>query len=617
MSRKQRRLPQQTFEVSQKDLEGYYSKYLPGFAPGGAYKEQPYKSSAMHTTTGGRLAGFMNRVAGGVKDAVTPNPTRPSVNKRDYQRTTITNNTNQDQYYDFDDGSVETKNVAMAEGINGALGMDNYLSGLQEVVDKDGNPVFSESSWNRDTGGVDYTNTDPAARTTQDLANERLSAAGAQYMNFDNEGNVTSYNNGTENVTYDPYAPIAPVGTNNTTTTIGEAHVPTAPVTTTTTTQGTSNQAQADEAYQNTLETNRYGGGLRRFQGHIGTSEYDDAGNELDAFGNPNAAVTPNLLSRLGRYDPEDWNEGRGATGDALGWAAQSSANADRDTEDMRDGPSLGQQINSDFEYTELGNGLPSVPETPTPVSTTGNTGSGMFQVNQDLGLPAPPVAPAAAPDMLEPLPPSLIPREEMDKSLVAPGPGIPVPQGTVEQEASWGDTTGQKLGNMGRYAGDKVLDSKLVRGFSEVADMAVEGAGIFNDWFGDRQAEAKEIQGISGTTTDEMATARSADADGLYGQFDQNSGLLRPNDGIISRSGKHGLEMYQDKGEVSQQQEYDAALLRQFMQMSEPPFQFSQNNIDEQKTSLGQMKHGGQVLDIDEELIQELIAAGANIEIL
>lgn len=611
MSRKQRKSPQQTFEVSQKDLESYYSKYLPRFAPGGAYRDQPYKSSAMHTTTGGRLASFLNRVAGGVEDAVTPTPPRPSVNKRDYQRTTITNNTNEDQYYDHTDGSVETKNVAMAEGLNGWQGMDNYLTGLQEVVDENGNPVFSESSWNRDTGGVDYTNSDPSARTTADLANEKLSAAGAQSMTFNPQGEVYSYNDGTQNVAYDANAPIVPTGT--TTTTTDEPYVPAEPVTTTTTETipGVSNQAQANQAYQDTLESNKYGGGLPRFQGHIGTSEYDDAGNELDAFGNPNAAVAPYLLENLSNYDPNNWNDGRGATGEDLGWMSQSQANMDRDTEDMRNGaPSILDGLQSRSQNNQAST-------TPTPVSTTGNIGSGMFQVNQDLGLPALPVAPDAAPDMLEMQPLTEIPTEEMDKSLVAPGPGIPVPQGTIEQETSWGDTTGQKLGNMARYAGDKVLDSKVVRGASEVADMAVEGAGIFNDWFGDRQAEAKEIQGISGTTTDQMATARSADADGLYGQFDQNTGLLRPNDGIVERFGKRGLEMYQNKGEVPQPVEHDPALLRQFMQMSESPFQFSQGAINEQKMSLGKMKNGGQVVDLDEALMQELIAAGANIEIL
>ena len=108
-----------------------------------------------------------------------------------------------------------------------------------------------------------------------------------------------------------------------------------------------------------------------------------------------------------------------------------------------------------------------------------------------------------------------------------------------------------------------------------------------------------------------------SADADGLYGNYDQNSGLLRPDDGIVSHFAKHGLEMYQDRGEVSQQQGQDTELLRQFLQMSDPTFQFSQSAIEDQKKSLGQMRNGGQVLDLDEGLIQELIAAGADIKIL
>ena len=624
MSRKQKKSPQQTFKVSKEDLGEYYSKYLPQFAPGGAYTPTPYKSSAMYNTTGGRAASFINRVVGAGKDAVRTKPPRPTINKRDYQKTTITNNTNEDQYYDSVDGSVETKNVAMGNGLNGWQGMDNYLTGLQEVTDAEGNPTFSQSTWNRDTGGIDYTNPDPSARTVNDIANERLSGIGAQYMTFNNDGNVDTYNTGTNNVAYDADTWSPPsvdngAGDGSSSDEVINPRQELSRTSTSTPTQ--QEQAQIDWCAANPDECPdadlRYGGGLPRFQGHIGTSEYDDAGNELDEFGNPNAAVTPNLLSRLGNYDPVNWNDGRGATGEDIGWMSQSSANADQSTEDMRDGPSLNQQMNSAFEYTELGNGLPSVPETPTPVSTTGNTGSGMFQVNQDLGLPAPPVAPDAAPDMLEMRPLSQIEREPIDKSLVAPGPGIQVPQGTIEQEASWGDTTGQKLGNMARYAGDKVLDSKAVRGFSEISDIVIEGAGIANDFLGDVNAEKKEIQGTSGTTTDALAAVKSADDDGLYGNYGQNLGLLRPNDGIVSHSAKHGLEMYQDKGEVPEQQGQDTELLRQFLQMASPTFQFSESAIEDQKKSLGYMRNGGQVLDLDEGLIRELIAAGANIEIL
>ena len=129
--------------------------------------------------------------------------------------------------------------------------------------------------------------------------------------------------------------------------------------------------------------------------------------------------------------------------------------------------------------------------------------------------------------------------------------------------------------------------------------------------------AEAKKIQGISGTTMDQMASAKSADADGLYGNYEGNIGDLRLNDRQPGHFAKQGLEMYQDRGEVSQQQGQDTELLRQFLQMSDPTFQFSQSAIEDQKKSLGQMRNGGQVLDLDEGLIQELIAAGADIKIL
>lgn len=625
MSRKQKKSPQQTFKVSKEDLGEYYSKYLPQFAPGGAYTPTPYKSSAMYNTTGGRAASFINRVVGAGKDAVRTKPPRPAINQRDYQKTTITNNTNEDQYYDSVDGSVETKNVAMGNGLNGWQGMDNYLTGLQEVTDAEGNPTFSQSTWNRDTGGIDYTNPDPSARTVNDIANERLSGIGAQYMTFNNDGNVDTYNTGTNNVAYDADTWSPPSVDNETgdgasSDEIINTRQELSRTSTSTPTQ--QEQAQIDWCAANPDDCPdadlRYGGGLPRFQGDLGS-------NELDAFGNPNAAVTPYLLENLSNYDPNNWNDGRGATGEDLGWMSQSQANMDRDTEDMRNGaPSILDGLQSRSQNNQAST-------TPTPVSTTGNTGSGMFQVNQDLGLPAPPVV---APDIQEPSFSDQL--QELGDNNTIPGgaeklegPQVsnllsalsnqqgPDSEGTIEQEASWGDTFGARVNNQARYLGDKVLDSKIVRGASEMADMAVEGAGIFNDWYGKRQEEAKEIQGLSGTTTDAMAAVKSADSDGLYGNFDQNSGLLRPNDGIVSHSAKHGLEMYQDKGEVPEQQGQDTELLRQFLQMASPTFQFSENAIEDQKKSLGYMKNGGQVLDLDEGLIRELIAAGANIEIL
>ena len=620
MSRKQKKSPQQTFKVSKEDLGEYYSKYLPQFAPGGAYTPTPYKSSAMYNTTGGRAASFINRVVGAGKDAVRTKPPRPAINQRDYQKTTITNNTNEDQYYDSVDGSVETKNVAMGNGLNGWQGMDNYLTGLQEVTDAEGNPTFSQSTWNRDTGGIDYTNPDPSARTVNDIANERLSGIGAQYMTFNNDGNVDTYNTGTNNVAYDADTWSPPSVDNGTGdgSSSDEVINPRQELSRTSTSTPTQQeQAQIDWCAANPDDCPdadlRYGGGLPRFQGDEGSSELE--------YANPFAPGAPYRGRTSSTMDLNSAMTESELLGTTMAPAAEEQSYTElRSPYEMFITSALGQTRtqNKDGSFPPpLETPEINTPETSTPVSTTGNTGSGMFQVNQDLGLPAPPVAPAAAPDMLEMRPLSQIEREPIDKSLVAPGPGIPVPEGTIEQEASWGDTFGARVNNQARYLGDKVLDSKIVRGASEMADMAVEGAGIFNDWYGDRQAEAKEIQGLSGTTTDEMATAQSADSDGLYGNFDQNSGLLRPNDGIVSHSAKHGLEMYQDKGEVPEQQGQDTELLRQFLQMASPTFQFSESAIEDQKKSLGYMRNGGQVLDLDEGLIRELIAAGANIEIL
>ena len=690
MPRKQRKSPQQTFEVSQKDLESYYSKYLPGFAPGGAYRTQPYRSSAMYATTGGRLAGFMDRVARGVGNAVKPKPPRPGVNKRDYQKTTITNNTNQDQYYDFDDGSVETKNVAMAEGINGALGMDAYLTDLQQVKGADGNPVFSKSYWNRDTGEVDYLNPDPNARTEADIANQRISDVQGTHMNLNN-GVVESYYDGTQNVAYNSNAPLTPPPVTGGTTVTTSQSDPVVP-------QGSSAQEQRNNTYNTFCEQNpdqcperKYGGDLPKAK----EGWFDDALNytqtALSTAGlTPGLGIIPDIANTLisGARVTGDYISGSDPTKNltslalnagsmipGLGQAAGVASIANDTKNYATKATSVPQNttgqsplITENYRnYTQpnmlrRGGGLPRFQGHIGSNATDWDIiGGGSYEEEEEDNnqqqpiIPFQPNDPANEVTGLKPQSVDWGMGDEPSSNMQEPsfnyqlyqmsndpanntvpggsekidGPQVPnllsspsdqqgpSPEGTIDQDVSWGDTFGQQVRNKFNYGKDKVLDSKVVRGSSGAADLAVEGAGIFNDWFGDRQAEARKIQGISGTTTNEMAGVKSADADGLYGNYDQNTGKLRPDDGIVSHFAKRGLEMYQDKGEFSQQPEHDTALLRQFLQMSEPTFQFSQKAIEDQKKSLGYMKNGGQVLDLDEGLIQELIAAGADIKIL
>lgn len=569
MSRKQRKLPQQTFKVSQKDLERYYSKYLPGFAYGGVYKKQSYKPLMQLGGTTNRLAGFMNRVL----TRKPPLSNASGVNQRDYQKTTVTNNTGENQYYDHNDGSVETKNVALGNGLNGWGGMDNYLNDLQQVTDLQGDSTFSQSTWNRNTGEVDYTNPDPSARTINDIANKRLSGVGAQFMTFNPEGKVDSYNDGTQNVAYDPNRPLNTINSNasttispTTTTTTGTQH--TGNTTNTTISDGKTEQQLRNEAYNN----RQFGGGLRRYQGAVNPSEIPYSFDENDAFGKPNAPVTPYLLENLTNYDPQTWNSGRGATSKDLGMISQAQANADRDTEHLR----------NPFE-TETSN---------TSVDEFGRTFAEQMREEGE----------AFTQSQLQPA-----------GSTGAGTPGA----GSIETDASWGDTTGARLANKAGFLGAKVLDSTVGQGFAEFSDMAVEGAGALNEGFTALGTEKEDIQLNSGTSTDAMGSYASADSDGLYGEYNQNTGLHMERDKIPGFSAQRGLETYQDRGEVPQPSEHNTALLRQFIQMSEPTFQFTEEAINDQKKSLGQLQYGGQVLDLDEALIQELIAAGANIEIL
>ena len=102
-----------------------------------------------------------------------------------------------------------------------------------------------------------------------------------------------------------------------------------------------------------------------------------------------------------------------------------------------------------------------------------------------------------------------------------------------------WGDNFGQRLGNKFNY----MMDSKAMQTYGKASKSIVEGAGIVNDMFDMANADKEQTALLSTRSADDVYGVTSADALSR-GEHDENSGIFQPDDKVISRWGKYGLEL-------------------------------------------------------------------------
>jgi len=92
----------------------------------------------------------------------------------------------------------------------------------------------------------------------------------------------------------------------------------------------------------------------------------------------------------------------------------------------------------------------------------------------------------------------------------------------------------------------NRLMDSRAVKGFSKLSGLAVQGAGIINDYFLDKKAidAKKELREL---TMADNAFGVYEDPMGKRGLYDANTGLMQPDMSVTTAYGKDGGEVEVD----------------------------------------------------------------------
>ena len=156
---------------------------------------------------------------------------------------------------------------------------------------------------------------------------------------------------------------------------------------------------------------------------------------------------------------------------------------------------------------------------------------------------------------------------------------------GSTDTQTDTTETTTDDGGGSGRWQ-----DSKGIQTFEKISQGAVDAARFANAFL-QRRADRKRRQNMKKTTlADNVYQTTEADVSGQKGDYDANTGIFRKDDKVIARQGKYGTELskflYSDGGRTEQ---------------------LRQRNYHDVDTTL----------DLDEDTILELMAAGAEIEYL
>ena len=134
---------------------------------------------------------------------------------------------------------------------------------------------------------------------------------------------------------------------------------------------------------------------------------------------------------------------------------------------------------------------------------------------------------------------------------------------------------------------------------YGKVGQALVKGAGIVNDIFDARREKDAQDELLVSRSADDAYGVTSADALSR-GEHDENTGIFQPDDKVISRWGKYGIELprHQSLGPTTRKRyKYD----------------WTDSGFRNQN-----YKHGGEkTINVNSDMYYELIAAGADLEII
>ena len=601
MARRKIKNKEQTFEVSQDDLQGYYSRYLPQYGPGGPLPAtNPWFKIA---NLGNKLSNFKN-------------VSNKDIKAKDYMKFSLTNTAkagdlsgDETEFLMKDDGTfqVDENNKKIPNPLydtgNRYLSMDeknnpvmltygqNRAKLLNPIFGPDSERVksgrFSARRVNPVTGKVEYVNPDGSVRTSGDIAEDQLQPYNAESFNFDKDNNVVSwnttkyndYNEPTEIITNpydvnnpfnikDPYSKQKDISDDYFKKDIEEIdeneniHP--------------KSQKQITEEYlkkinQNIDETTKtdakYGGQLPKAQnseeflgsGPINWSaQFDEAELQgaLDAqaenYGIADAAdidpmtgmPTTGSLSTYGEvWSGEGWEDVAGVT-----------------------------PTTDDFKVDDMAwHNDQLVPEAGGSAFVQDDYVTGDGQGDLTLGE-----------DKMKLARKNLKKKEKADKKAER----LANREQKAKKRKMWGDNLAQQATNFGNYLFDKTANSKPVAALDMVKDVASIYTDVMDNIEADRM-ENKKFQGMN--TIDNLVDPLEANAEGTKGNYDTLTGLLRIDDAVVSELARDGKELYQVGGEPE-----SLTSLRRFTEELPTEIGYNEEDILNQKLSLAQMKKGG-----------------------
>ena len=147
---------------------------------------------------------------------------------------------------------------------------------------------------------------------------------------------------------------------------------------------------------------------------------------------------------------------------------------------------------------------------------------------------------------------------------------------------------TKQSFGNRAWNAKNRLLDSKAGQTFGKIGAGITRIAKPVNRILEMRDEKKQKRNMKNAYMSDNLFATREGDISGSKGDYDVNSGIFRPDDKVVTRQGKYGAELTN---------------------------QLYGSNIQMKKG--GSFFNDGGEADIDINMYKELIAAGADLEII
>jgi len=574
MARRKIKNKEQTFEVSQDELQGYYSRYLPHYGPGGPLPAtNPWFKIA---NLGNKLSNFKN-------------VSNKDIKAKDYMKFSLTNTAkagdlsgdeteflmNDDGTFQVDENNKKIPNPLYDTG-NRYLSMDeknnpvmltygqnrakilNPLLGTDSERVKSG--LFTERRINPVTGKIEYVNADGSTRTSGDVAEDHLRNYNAESLNFDENNNVVSwnttkyndYNEPTEIIT-NPYDVNNPYNIKNPYSKQSEINddyiKKDIPVEVDVNENiHPKSQKQINEDYLKKINENidettkKYGGQLPKAQNseEVVFENWSDQFEEADLQGALDAQAENYGIADAKDIDPTTGMPSMGSLS-AYGEVWGTENYADGSWDDV-EGVT---PTTADFQVDDMAwHNDQLVPEAEGSAFVQDDYITGDGQGDLTLGK-----------DKMNLAKKNLKVKNKADAKALK----LANKEQRAKKRKMWGDTFGQQVNNFGNYALDKLGNSKA----AALADITVDTASIFTDFKKAQNASImaqKPIQGMN--TIDNLIDPLEANAEGTRGNYDTLTGLLRIDDAVVSELARDGKELKKYQGqfspsEVQQMQEY------------------------------------------------------------